>query len=65
VYDAVRLCKGSEWVTEMLGEVAKEKFVERKIASADRCPRELGTLVKTGEVLFHHEVSNQHIWKNF
>jgi glutamine synthetase len=65
IYDAVRLCKSSDWVTEMLGELPKEKFVERKIASADRCPRELGTLVKTSEVLFHHEVSNQHIWKNF
>jgi glutamine synthetase len=49
----------------MLGELPKEKFVERKLASADRCPRELGTLVKTSEVVFHHEVSNQHIWKNF
>lgn len=65
IYDAVRLCKASEWVTEVLGELPKEKFIERKVASADRCPRELGTLVKTSEVLFNHEVSNQHIWNNF
>jgi glutamine synthetase len=65
IYDAIRLCKQSEFVTEMLGEVPKEKFVERKVAAADRCPRELGTLVKTGEVIYHHEVTNQHIWKNF
>jgi glutamine synthetase len=65
IYDAVRLCKSSEFVTEMLGETPKEKFVERKLASADRCPRDLGTLVKTSEVIFHHEVANQHIWKNF
>jgi glutamine synthetase len=65
IYDAVRLCKSSEFVTEMLGEVPKEKFIERKLASADRCPRDLGTLVKTSEVIFHHEVANQHIWKNF
>jgi glutamine synthetase len=65
IYDAIRLCKQSDFVTEMLGETPKEKFVERKIAAADRCPRELGTLVKTGEVIFHHEVTNQHIWKNF
>lgn len=65
IYDAIRLCKSSEYVTEMLGEIPKEKFIERKIASADRCPRDLGTLVKTGEVIFHHEVANQHIWNNF
>jgi glutamine synthetase len=65
IYDAIRLCKSSDYVSEMLGEIPKEKFIERKAASADRCPRELGTLVKTGEVIFHHEVVNQHIWKNF
>lgn len=65
IYDAVRLCKSSDFVAEMLGEISKEKFIERKLASADRCPRDLGTLVKTSEVIFHHEVANQHIWKNF
>lgn len=65
IYDAIRLCKSSEFVAEMLGELAKDKFVERKMAAADRCPRELGTTVKTGEVRFHHEVTNQHIWNNF
>lgn len=63
--DAIRLFKASAFATEMLGEVPKEKFVERKMAAADRCPRELGTLVKTSEVIYHHEVTNQHIWKNF
>jgi glutamine synthetase len=65
IYDAIRLCKSSEFVAEMLGELAKDKFIERKMAAADRCPRELGTTVKTGEVRFHHEVTNQHIWNNF
>ena len=65
IYDAIRLCKASDYVTEMLGEIPKEKFVERKVASADRCPKELGARVKTSEVIYHHEVSNQHIWNNF
>lgn len=65
IYDAARFFKGSTFVAEMLGEDNKEKFVERKLASADRCPRELGTLVKTSEILFHHEVTNQHIWNMF
>jgi glutamine synthetase len=65
IYDAIRLLKSSDFVTEMLGETTKEKFVERKAAAADRCARELGTLVKTSEVVFHHEVTNQHIWRMF
>ena len=65
IYDAIRLAKASEWMTEVLGESAKEKYIERKQASAARCPRELGTVVKTGEVLYHHEVTNQYIWGQF
>ena len=49
----------------MIGEENKEKFVDRKLASADRCPRDLGTLVKTSEILFHHEVTNQYLWSQF
>jgi glutamine synthetase len=65
IYDAIRYCKQSEFVSEILGAENKEKYIERKTASADRCPRELGTMVKTSEVLFHHEVTNQYIWGNF
>ena len=65
IYDAIRLCKASEFVSEMIGADNKEKFIERKLASADRCPKELGTMVKTSEILFHHEVTNQYLWGNF
>lgn len=65
IYDAIRMFKSSDFTTEMLGEATKERFVERKVSSADRCPRDLGTLVKTEEVLFHHEVTNQHLWRMF
>lgn len=34
-------------------------------ASADRCPRLLGTFVKPQEVQFHHEVYNQFLWNQF
>jgi glutamine synthetase len=57
--------KASEFVSEMVGEENKEKFIDRKIASADRCPRELGSLIKTSEILFHHEVTNQYLWSRF
>jgi glutamine synthetase len=65
IYDSVRLFKGSAFIAEILGEENKDKFIDRKVASADRCPRELGTIVKTGEVLFHHEITNQYLWSKF
>ena len=65
IYDAIRLMKQSPFMEEMMGSVTKEKYLERKQASADRCPKELGDKVKEGEILFHHEVTNQHIWKSF
>lgn len=65
IYDAIRFFKGSEFVGELIGSENKEKFVERKQAGADRCPKELGKFVKTSEVLFHHEVTNQYLWSRF
>jgi len=65
IYDGVRLFKGSEFMAQVLGEQVKEKFIERKVAVADRSPKELGTLVKTSEILFHHEVTNQYLWNLF
>lgn len=65
IYDGIRLFKQSNYMVEVLGQDVKDKFVNQKINSADRCPKELGTLVKTEEILFHHEVTNQHIWATF
>jgi glutamine synthetase len=49
----------------VLGTDVHEKFAERKGAVADRCPKDLGSLVKTAEILFHHEVTNQYLWSRF
>ncbi len=65
VYDALRLFKGSEFVTKILGEENKQKYLKFKQATADRSPKELGTKVKSGEVVYHHEVTNQVLWNNF
>jgi glutamine synthetase len=65
IYDAIAKCKASPWITEMMSEITKTKFIDRKIAAADRCPKELGVLVKTEEVVFHHEVTNQSLWAKF
>ncbi|MEQ1934693.1 MAG: glutamine synthetase, partial [Fimbriimonadaceae bacterium] len=65
VYDAIRLMKQSEFIGTILGEDNKEKFLDRKIAAAERSPKELGTRIKTGEIRFHHEVTNQFLWGKF
>lgn len=62
IQDAIKHFKSSELMTYLLGEETKEKYVTHKVASANRCPKELGTLIKTGEVIFHHEVTNQYLW---
>ena len=46
-----------------VGEDVKARFTELKNAAADRCPRALGTFVKTPEV--HHEIYNRFLWNMF
>lgn len=65
INDAIKLYKSSEFMEKMLGLSNKEKYLSFKQASADRCPWELGTRVKTSEVIFHHEVTNQVLWNSF
>jgi glutamine synthetase len=65
IYDAIQAFKGSEWVTRLIGGEQQAKYAELKQASADRCPRKLGTLIKRSEVQFHHEVTNQFLWNQF
>lgn len=63
--DAIRLFKSSRMVAELLGETIQTRFAEVKQASAERCPRALGSLIKAAEVQFHHEVTNQYLWNQF
>ena len=65
IYEAIKLFQESRFVDKAIGADIKNKFVELKLASADRCPKELGTRVKTVEILFHHEITNQYIWSDF
>jgi poly(3-hydroxybutyrate) depolymerase len=65
VNDAIRLFKSSRFVSDLLGEQVQSRFAEVKQASAERCPRALGSLIKTAEVQFHHEVTNQYLWNKF
>jgi glutamine synthetase len=65
IYTALENFRNSTWVTKMLGEDVKGRYADLKQASADRCPRLLGTVVKPAEVQFHHEVYNQFLWNQF
>ena len=65
IYDAMENFRKSDWTTELLGEDVKGRYVDLKQASADRCPRALGTFVKSQEVQFHHDVYNQFLWNLF
>jgi glutamine synthetase len=65
INDAIRLYKASDYITEILGESVKQKYADWKVAAANRSARELGTVVKDNEVLYHHEVTNQYLWNQF
>jgi glutamine synthetase len=65
IQTAIAQFKQSEFMTEIMGEDSKRKFAEYKQEAANRSPLELGTKVKDGEVLYHHEVTNQFLWSDF
>ena len=65
IYDAMADFSKAEWTTKLFGAEVKERYVDLKKGSADRCARLLGNFVKTPEVQFHHEVYNQYLWNQF
>jgi len=65
IYAALKAFKSSRYVSELLGEEIQTKYADLKQASAERCPKALGTLIKTAEIQFHHEVTNQYLWGMF
>src|ERR1700730_16192961 len=65
IYTAIDNFEKAECTTSLFGADVKGRYAELKRASADRCPRQLGTVVKAPEVQFHHEVYNQFLWNLF
>lgn len=65
IIDAIRLFKSSKLTSMLYGEEVRDKFADLKQMAADRCPKQLGTLIKPAEVQFHHEVTNQWLWSMF
>src|SRR5690349_1034756 len=65
IYDALANFRKADWTTDLLGGDVKGRYADLKQASADRCPRLLGTFVKAPEVQYHHDVYNQFLWNLF
>ena len=65
IYDGVALFNKTKYSAQLLGADVAEKFAELKLGSANRCARNLGTIIKVPEIQFHHEVYNQYLWNQF
>ena len=65
IYTAIENFRKADWTTKLFGADVKGRYADLKQASADRCPRLLGTIVKVPEVQFHHDVYNQLLWNQF
>ena len=65
IYSALDKYREGTWTTSLLGEDVKARYGDLKQASADRCARLLGTVVKAPEIQFHHDVYNQLLWNQF
>lgn len=65
IYDAIEDFENSDYIKSLLGAEISERYANLKRASADRCPRLLGSRIKRPEIQFHHEVTNQSLWNDF
>ncbi len=65
IYEAINCFTDSSFIRQIMNQTTKDKFIKWKQASADRCPKQLGSIVKISEIMFHHEVTNQYLWNMF
>ena len=61
IQDAIDAFKGSSYIAQLFGTDVVEKFADLKQTVADGRPLKLGTVIKPGEIQFHHEVFNQYL----
>ncbi len=65
INDAIRFFRDSAFLAGLLGAEAHAKYADLKQMVAERCPHQLGSLIKRAEIQFHHEVTNQYLWSRF
>ena len=65
IQTAIIAFRKSEWITHLVGAEYKKRYMQLKTIAADRSPLALGTKVKKGEVIYHHEIYNQLLWNEY
>ncbi|OGJ52043.1 glutamine synthetase, partial [Candidatus Peregrinibacteria bacterium RIFOXYB2_FULL_32_7] len=65
IYEAIDYFQQSSFVESVLGKENKSKYLKIKQIAAKRSSQNLGTIIKSSEILFHHEVTNQYLWSRF
>lgn len=65
IMDAIHSFRESPFMREVFGESVQQRYADLKQTTAERCPKQLGKLIKGAEVQFHHEVTNQFLWNLF
>jgi glutamine synthetase len=65
IEEAIALFESGDFVKQILGAENIQKYLACKRQVASRSPSDLGTQVKTSEVIYHHEVTNQQLWNKF
>ena len=65
INDAIKIFKSSDFIGKILNKTNQEKYAEYKQMVADRSPKALGSIIKSSEIVFHHEVTNQVLWNKF
>ncbi len=65
IHDALRQFRLGKMTEKVLGEQAKSSYLGVKTEIAARSPKELGTILKESEVIFHHDITNQVLWDKF
>jgi len=65
IFAALRIFKANSLMTEIMGKDAKTRYIDLKEKTANRSNKELGKFIKKSEVIYHHEVTNQHLWHQF
>lgn len=55
IYTAIDNFRNGKASIQVFGEDTVAKYADLKQGSADRCPRLLGSLIKTGEIQFHQD----------
>jgi glutamine synthetase len=65
IYDAIDYFSSSKYAADILGKEVQEKYADVKLNTAHRSPRCLGSIIKSSEIVYHHEVTNQYLWNQF